>query len=1076
MANYTNHKNNKPLSRAFLKAIDARIRKGEAKTHIAKALGISHSVVRKYTAPVSWGKEDTVKEEVLRRLELGQSRSEIARDLGVSRQWVGKVAPTPGAKPPRISTQVKEEIVRRVQSGHPISQAARELGVHQDTARHIVKAAIQLPTRAQAKAIQREIAKKTPIKEIATRLKLPLLAVQRVAGHRSTAVRYTAAEKLEMAKQYSQGKQLQEVATVTGSSTQGVLSAYLAAVKAGSVLPRVELSMEDDRELLRMQRLYPLFEEWRVYAVQWYRVVEGNFAVICSAVHRFFEYLAKNSLYEKPADFLLRKNAKLIPSFFETSCPKSDHGAALNNAVAVFLDWLLLQPEFADLSDDDQPVTLPMFRNPLNRVARSEHRVQRGSESNKTVMPYWMIHDLRRRIAQGPHFQDWVWVQNISGKVTYSGERESRDWFKVRQEQIDKNDPDCVWRIRERLEKEPVLEMWSPVRWVACLLKLQTTARLGQIRMLDSGEADTFTYENGSFVQSRSSFATGTPRRPRRQGVLREGEGKTLCLYFNTNKTQDIARVGPEKGAECPWPQLPDHPDNPYYWLEKLRNWQVKYNPPTRALAWTDIPSGRRLRGKSDIVCSTYPDAVFLFRTAETEGATQYPVSHGVCDKAWQNIMSEYEVALSNEGRRNPDGTAIKLIVNGRSEVSPHGLRVSLITHLILDGDMPPELMMKIVGHARFIMTIYYTKPGLRRIENAIADATKVLDARKDETLVRDLSSRSAEHIRNSVVFNAKELTDVLPLNPDDRNPLGWLPLHDGICLAGGNSGPLNGDVHVPGCHNGALAAVQEDKRFFGPVPGGVRNCCRCRWKCAGKHHLLGLQATFNNRQYHLYEASEAAIEAERMRNLLMQEKARTEATGAPFTRFGELRVAERRYEAAMQKMEELALDVAAVHRMIERIIALPSASDGATALAAQGDLLTLHTIVENTESELLVLAQVCADVEFFPDLDPGTAVFEYVDLLERAFEREGSPVVFSRMSEKEKLIAANAIMRELERCADPINPLSGRRRVVEIVDRGESLETTLGVKLKKLRRLADPHRKTIPSVRLLKGTAEVQK
>jgi hypothetical protein len=40
--------------------------------------------------------------------------------------------------------------------------------------------------------------------------------------------------------------------------------------------------------------------------------------------------------------------------------------------------------------------------------------------------------------------------------------------------------------------------MWSPVRWVALLAKLILPLRTLQVRMLDSGEADTWRYAAGS--------------------------------------------------------------------------------------------------------------------------------------------------------------------------------------------------------------------------------------------------------------------------------------------------------------------------------------------------------------------------------------------------------------------------------------------------------------------------------------------------------------------------------------------------------------------------------------------------
>lgn len=1063
MANYTNHENNKPLSAEIRAEIETRFRNGEAKVQIAKNLGISHSVVRKYTTPLQWRITDSVKEEAIRLLDQGHSRSAIARALGITRGFVGNLRPDPKLRPVRIPDKTKALLVQRVQAGESVQAIARDLGLDAGNARLIVKARLRMPTDDEVEQIEQQLHDRKSGHKIAKDLKLPRQAIRNIAATRDAsaakgygAKRFTDSDRLRMAQLVSKGLLIKDVKDICGATDTAIRKAYLSALKAGLVEPRIGLAMEDDRQLSRIQRLHPELEEWCTYAVQWYGIVGGNFAIVCSAINRFLGYLAKNELFPRPADYLLRQNAKLIPSFFEGECTKSDHGAGMNNAVVDFLDWILIQPEFADHDEDLGPTTLPIFRNPLNRASRSDHTSQRGSESNKQVMPYWMIHDLRRRIAQGPNFRDWVWVQGLGGKATLSGDKESRNWFPVDEARLDKSDPDCVWRVRQRLDKGPIVEMWSPVRWVACLLKLQTTARMGQIRMLDSGEADTFKVQDGALVENKSSIATGTPRKPRRQGAIRLTEGKNLVLYFNTNKTSDIGKVGAEKGQECPWPQFHEHPDDPHYWIEKLRSWQAKYNPPTGLISWKSVPSSRRLRGKSDIVCSTYLDAVFLLRTAESEAEAQFPVAAGTVDKAWQKLIAAYATILHTEGKRNPDGSSIQLVRDGRAEVTIHGLRVSLITHLILDGDMPPALMMKIVGHARFVMTVYYTKPGLQRIEDALAEAAGKIEATKDITLIRDLQSWSAEQIRDHVVFNAKELIDVIPLNPTDRNPLGWLPMHDGLCLAGGNAGPVNGDARFPGCHNGAIEITPGHGRHAGgPAPGGVRNCCRCRWKCSGKGHILGLHATFNNRQFHLHKASGAAIDAERMRNELLLEKASVEAEGQPFTRLGDLRMAERLYEAAMQRMQELALDVAAVHRMIERIKALPDDDEGNHALAAQGDLLTIQSVIEETDSDLLVLSEICAGVELYPDLDPGTAIFEYAQLLDMAFEREGKPLILARLSEKEKLIAANAIMRELERHADPNNPILARRKVINMMDRGESLQHTLGIDLNSLMNLA---------------------
>ena len=124
--------------------------------------------------------------------------------------------------------------------------------------------------------------------------------------------------------------------------------------------------------------------------------------------------------------------------------------------------------------------------------------------------------------------------------------------------------------------------------------------------------------------------------------------------------------------------------------------------------------------------------------------------------------------------------------------------------------------------------------------------------------------------------------------------------------------------------------------------------------------------------------------------------------------------------------------------------------------------------------SELLQLANVVGDMELYPDLqsNTGEAVYAYADLLDNAFECEGHPRILVRLSKDEKMQCANALMRQLERHANPQNHLLGRRAVVEIIDRGESLQKLLGVKLNEIARQALPAKNQTP-LRLVKPTTE---
>lgn len=1043
---------------------------GESKEEIANAMNLSYSTVRRHTPSgknVALSKE--VIEEVVRLVESGAAKEEAARRLGVGYSTVHKLTKHIRRVGPPIPEDKKNELIRRAMAGETVANVARDLKIDRNRANYLVAPVARKfkPTEAQQESILKARDNGLISEDIALEVGVPLVAVWSVLGIQKY-VRYSTELRDSAITEIEAGRSASEVAKELGVSSTTVHGWFKTAVKNGKAEKPKFISRDDDHEFTWITALDPELEEWRHHIVEWFQQARSPSAAIRAVSSFIPNYLIKNCLPKRPADLLLRD--KLLPSFYEVACPKTEHGKRMNNAIYELIEYVLDRPEFADTSVAP-PIRLGnLYRNPI-----SLDTSKNGSgytESPKQILPYWIICDLRKRIVQGPNFRDWIWVQGLLGRETLNGKVQAPDWFPVTEDLIDRDDPDCVWRLRQRENKPPVLEMWSPVRWVATLLHIQTPPRVGQVRMIDSGEADTFIWKDGKFINNPGSLTQGTIRKPHQHGIFRRPDAESLAagaevfLYFNTNKTADIAKRSTDKGFVCAWPRLPEIAEDPYTWLEKLRDWQMKYNPIEKLTRWRDIKGSRKLSTKKADQADEYPDTAFLFRVPECPDEVG-PVSSAETDVAWKKLLEAYQDILLKDGITHPDGRPIELInpLNGRAWSSPHASRVSLITHLILDGNVPVEIMMKIVGHARFIMTIYYTKVGLKSIENAIKGATQRLDAIKDKTLSRDLASLDAEQMRNKVVFNAEDWKTVLPVNPADRNPLGWLYMHDGICLAGGNTD----NSALPGCHNGGAILRKLGDRFpvHSHAPGGVRNCCRCRWKCAGKHHALGLQATLNNRQYHLHKASERAIDVERVRNRILQEKAKIESRGQPFIQSSELRVAERNYEAAMQKMQEYAMDVAAIHRMIMRIQDLPENTSGPTALAAQGDLLTLQSIVEDTDSELLVLAEVCSDVEFFPDLDPGTAIFEYAQLMDRAFEREGQPLILARMSEKEKLSAANAIMRELERCANPENPILARRKVIEIMDREESLEKVLGIKLKSILQLADQSSKKNVSVRL---------
>ena len=269
----------------------------------------------------------------------------------------------------------------------------------------------------------------------------------------------------------------------------------------------------------------------------------------------------------------------------------------------------------------------------------------------------------------------------------------------------------------------------------------------------------------------------------------------------------------------------------------------------------------------------------------------------------------------------------------GRTRYPLHGNRVSLITAFIIDGGIEPALMMKIVGHCRLIMTLYYTKPGYTHLQNALKGAAEKLDAKKEETIIHWLTNAKADDMLKRVAFNADEWQTVIEINPALRNPVGWYLMHDGICLAGGNTTQTE-YTKVRGCHNGG-PSINVSKQQYGPVPGGIMNCSMCRWKAAEKHHGPALVATLNNQFYHLHLKQVEAVKHASTVSDLKKQKARDETSGMPFGKMKDLKTAERLYEMTMERLAILASSIGGTTKMIQRVQALPDDAGNGMVLAA---------------------------------------------------------------------------------------------------------------------------------------------
>ena len=201
---------------------------------------------------------------------------------------------------------------------------------------------------------------------------------------------------------------------------------------------------ESDTSLGWVERQHPQLAAWRTLALMWLKGETRGVAKRLLALAAFFErYLVQQGLPVDPAVLLARNT--VVPDFYRTTCPDSVDGINYNNYVHAFLHFVLLR-EFSEATDDGQMVVSPAFRNPIPKMTMAGF--PKRDESVHSPLPYGYIDELRRMLAAGPSFRDWQWAQGALGADIGQRGRSGPDWFEVAEDQIDRNDPDCVWRER----------------------------------------------------------------------------------------------------------------------------------------------------------------------------------------------------------------------------------------------------------------------------------------------------------------------------------------------------------------------------------------------------------------------------------------------------------------------------------------------------------------------------------------------------------------------------------------------------------------------------------------------------
>ncbi len=770
-----------------------------------------------------------------------------------------------------------------------------------------------------------------------------------------------------------------------------------------------------DLSFAHVLKLDHTLEDWRSLAAEWLKDQKISVNKRRQALDKFVtHYIHGQNLERNYGRFLLRETQK--PDFAQVFVGSKRMGfqarraddVKYNNYVAEFLDWVLAtklgDPETGEWDRS-------RFHNPIQRLTQTG--LATNTQSDKASLSIRYIRELRGMLAEGHHFRDWIWAQQAMEEGRNGG-----DWFVVDSKLIDPKDPDCVARLRDTTKYErnnkgypsEVWELWSPVRAVALYIKLELPLRTFQVRMLDSGEADTWRYIHspggGGFVLNHGRLAAGSEKRPSQRGVFhRTSHEKEAGIYINTNKTGDINKAENEKGYVIPWAN-----DEVLYWLEKLRNWQERYNPIAAPTPWTDLKS-QHFGGTPPHaeVLAQRGSACFLFRDPTADEANK-PLDSNSLKPIWYKLLARLEKRCANNHETLDNGTPLRFVDpdSDTATVFPlHALRVSLISYFILDLKLPIAVVSKMIaGHATIIMTLYYTKFGKAYMREVLSEAEKnELEAERTNHR-RFLQDATFEQVSQRFAYVSEEAVQSAITN---RGAVAAFVFDDkGICPNGSTLCDVGGERLRP----------DSTKSDYAPVPGfpQERNCVCCRFFLSGPAFLPGLIAHFNtvsektHRQSNRYRALQDKL------TYLEDEQREAERENQPFVRLRELDALNKHAESEALILIKYMNDLQATNHLIQRSvqIAEDKTTDG-VKLVANGSMTDLKVGFIESESVLHQLEVVCENAVINPDIDPGFAIIRRSQMLDAMMRYNGMEPVMMYLDQDEQLLVGNAVMQLIQ-------------------------------------------------------------
>ncbi|MGB0833428.1 MAG: gamma-mobile-trio integrase GmtZ [Psychrobium sp.] len=770
---------------------------------------------------------------------------------------------------------------------------------------------------------------------------------------------------------------------------------------------------------------YPNFNLWTDTAEELTKK-GSNIAKRITTIKKFILWLAKNNAPTQPFKFFHVEWKFPNLSNFIGTLSKQEQS---NNTVNIIKEYLhqLLKEYCTDEGENGEIEWLPDYRNPYaNYSLDGEEPANKFNETVKPIIPFAYVEKGRKFLCpeEANTFSDLKDAHDIY----------QTDYFEVDESQIDKDDPNCVWRTREishrklGRKKQIIYEMWSPVRTIAMLTLFELTIRGQQILWNDSGEADSYLpyFENNQIVwKENPNPLAGTFKNP--QGFIKQYDKDSSGFYCTTNKTKNS-----EGGYSAPY--MPLHLAK---WLIQLREWQIKYNPIEAPTIWSNnfISKGSRVndsrlkrRGYKGKQC-------FLFRdpSAKDKMLRALPVTTSLLKTGLPILLYFIQDNRLKLAEYNGKGDGIndieRKLTYYDSDYTPHSLRASLITAYLVDHNLSPTLVAKLVGHASVVMTIYYAKVTAPKMRRAFEKAELEAIANGERSIQDAIFEQKFKDLIPKYVDNESGL---LLKSIEDFNGSSVIDKGIGLCPVGGQS-----------CHEGG-EKIAEKASYRLPVPTslviGKTNCVRCRFFMTSPIHLSSLKSLSDALTLKVNDAKERIDTVSEELEDLKDLRDECEMAGERFEKAFELSRLQSVYETAVSEFDSAMSDVIATYRLADAAIQLLNSgsndgNDNNLPIVLNDSTLSVDL---REVSKFEHLHEVCQNADVYLFSDSKHAVIERSQKIDKLLSDNDINSKFFTLSLEQQQKLGNYMVKDL------VNKLGGWEQLDNVAEQRNMLRDYL--------------------------------